>query len=216
MCSEVLRSKTKLFEFRNVTSVQNKQCLIVSITVIVTSYWNALSSKISKETSFVPMIRSRYLHQQLNYSLELRSLRLLQRSIAWRGRNKGKCGKQRHDVIHRRRICDRRVNEHHGGQAELNVGCIWRVSEFYQYLLETLFTPLFQGVFFPKRDDLSCLQYSILEVVCVRSLSSQLSKCKPLFFKEPHCNLVGMNNTLPYPQCCPHYDCAKGRLLLLK
>nr|CAD7571848.1 unnamed protein product [Timema californicum] len=33
--------------------------------------------------------------------------------------------------------------------------------------------------------------------------------CKPLFFKEPHCNLVGMNNTLPYPQCCPHYDCAK-------
>nr|CAD7392487.1 unnamed protein product [Timema cristinae] len=33
--------------------------------------------------------------------------------------------------------------------------------------------------------------------------------CKPLFFKEPHCNLVGMNNTLPYPQCCPHYDCTK-------
>nr|CAD7259930.1 unnamed protein product [Timema shepardi] len=37
--------KQNCFEFRNVTSAQSKQRLTVSITVIVTSYWNALSSK---------------------------------------------------------------------------------------------------------------------------------------------------------------------------
>nr|CAD7396427.1 unnamed protein product [Timema poppensis] len=55
-------------------------------------------------------------------------------------------------------------------------------------------------------NDFKVVIYSCLNLSCRTRVAMT---CKPLFFKEPHCNLVGMNNTLPYPQCCPHYDCAK-------